>query len=125
MKIKALLKKNSNRGFTLLEIMVAAGILVIAITGLLSSFVYFTIQRKSNDELVTAVSDAQYVLEQIKGVGYSNITNYTAPTFGNLKNESVNITTVSGNRIMNVTVNVTWMQGANRKRYELSTRIAK
>lgn len=112
-------------GFTLLELLTAAAILVVVISGLLLTFVYCTVLNESNNNLVKATNDAQYVLEQIKGLPYEEISSYTPPVFGNLENESVTVSRTIGSTISEITVNVSWNERNGQKNFLLSTRIAK
>jgi len=113
-------------GFTLTELMIAMGILLIAISGLLTTFVYCILLNESNNNLVTAANDAQYVLEEIKGLAYNNINSYTPPAFNNLENETIpNPTVVEISGIKEVTVNVSWSERGRSRNWTLSTRIAR
>ncbi|MDP3732712.1 MAG: hypothetical protein Q8R31_06825 [Candidatus Omnitrophota bacterium] len=113
--------------FTLIELVVSTGILLIVISGLLVTFISCILMNESNNNMVIAVSDAQYVLEQIKGLAYNNIDAYTPPTFTNLHNETVPnpnvVEIVSG--IKEVTVSVNWTERQREKTFSLSTRIAR
>lgn len=118
------------RGFTLLEVMVAAGILVIVISGLLFTLVNCLLLNESNNNMVIAANDAQYVLEQIKGLAYNNIANFIATynpsTFINLQSETVSFPSYSiGATIAEVTVNVAWTERNRNRNFQLSTAIAK
>lgn len=92
-----------------MELMVAVGILAVAITGLLAAFINASFLSQANRNKIIAVNDAQYVLEKLKNMNYGNITSYTDSNFTNLNDESiiVTVTTPSAN-IKNVVANVTW-----------------
>lgn len=120
----------SDKGFTLLELMIAAGILLIAILGLLTAFIHCIFLSESNKNLVTAVTDAQYVLEQIKSLPYSEISNFinnfNPSQFSNLDNEAITFPNPDiGGNIAEVTVNVSWIERQRNRSFELSTRIAR
>lgn len=115
------------RGFTLLELIVALGILAVVISGLLASFVYSVLLNESNANLVIAANDAQYVMEQIKGLAYNDIDDYEPPDFYNLQNENIaapGITDISSG-LKEVTVNVSWSERQRARSFSLSTRIAR
>ena len=116
--------KISNRAFTLVELMVAAFILLFAISGMLVAFVSSTLLNESNNNLVIAVNDAQFVLEQIKGVAYTSISSYSAPTFTSLSSETITLSRNVGTRIAEVTVNVSWSERGSTRNFSLSTRIS-
>ncbi len=113
-------------GLTLLEVVFTSAILLIAIAALLYTFVNCILLNASNKELLTAANDAQYVLEQVKSLAFSQIESYTPPVFTNLLNESIPVPTVSSisSRVKQVTVNVSWTDKRRRTRdFSLTTRI--
>jgi prepilin-type N-terminal cleavage/methylation domain-containing protein len=115
------------QGYTLLEFMTAIGILLLVISALFITFVSCILMNISNNNLVIAANDAQFVLEQIKGLAYEDILgNYTTPNFTNLGNESVTTTAeVVASGIKEVNVNVTWTERQRSKNFSLSTRFAR
>ena len=126
MRLLVAMMKLSGKGFTLLELVVSTGILLIVISGLLVSFISCLLMNESNNNLVTAVNDAQYVLEQIKGLTYNDIDNYTPPIFTNLNNETIpQPSVVETGGIKQVTVNVSWTERQRNRTFSLSTRIAR
>ncbi len=112
------------KGFTLSELMIAAAILLIAVLGLLAAFINCMLLNESNNNLVTAVNDAQYILEQLKGLSYSEIAAYTPPVLNNLSNETISLSRSIGTRIAEVTVDVSWTERQRSRNFQLSTRIA-
>lgn len=112
------------KAFTLSELMIATAILVVAIAGLLLLFIHCMFLNEANNNLVTAVNDAQYVLEQIKVLPYSSIAAYTPPSFNNLSQEAITISCSVGVSIAEVTVNVNWQERLKNRNFQLSTRIA-
>jgi general secretion pathway protein I len=116
--------KSIYRAFTLLELMIAVAILLIAILSLLAAFINCILLNESNRNLVTATNDAQYVLEQIKSLAYSDIAAYTAPTFNNLTDELIALDRSIGSTIAEVTVDVSWTERQRNRSAQLSTRIA-
>lgn len=121
----------SNRGFTLLELIIVTGILLIVVSGLLVTFVYCLLLNESNNNLVIAANDAQAVLEEIKGLTYNQIPGYissfNAERFTNLGSEQVSFPDsgqVFGASITEVTVNIRWTERQRIRDFALSTRIA-
>ena len=55
-----------NKGFTLVELLVAAYILLVGICGILSLFVNTLTSSESSWDTTTATSHAQYVLEEMQ-----------------------------------------------------------
>jgi hypothetical protein len=87
------------------------------------------LMNESNNNLVIAVNDAQYLLEQVKGLAYANINN---STLANLHNETVlyNGTITPGvteleTNLKEVTVNVTWTEKGRNRAFSLPTRVAR
>jgi prepilin-type N-terminal cleavage/methylation domain-containing protein len=124
--------KLSRKGFTLLELMIVTGILLIVISGLLVTFVYCLLLNESNNNLTIAAGDAQYVLEELsemKGTQYSQIDEYIASfnpsRFTNLNNETVAFPNpVYGAYTTEVTVNVSWAERGRTRDFAISTRLA-
>ncbi len=115
-----------NRGFTLLELMIASAILLIALSGLLSTFVYSLLINEASNNLVIAANDAQYVLEQMKSLSYNDLEGYSPPQFNNLKDETISdpVVTQVSQGLKQVTVNVDWTERGNARTFSLSTQIA-
>ncbi len=113
----------SIRAFSLMELMVATAIMVTLVVGLLFTYVYCVLLNESNQNLVIANNDAQYVLEQIKCVVYDNLPAYAAPVFSNLSDEDVVVTATPGSRLTEVTVEVHWVERSRPRSYSLTTRI--
>jgi len=119
-------KRSSLTGFTLLELMLAMAILIVAILGLLAVLIHSILMNESNNNLVTAVNDAQYVLEQIKALAYVDIDDYSPPNF-TISNENIapNVTIQDIDTMRkNITVNITWTERQRSRSVQLSTRIA-
>lgn len=118
------------RGFTLVELMITAGILTIVLSGLLATFVSCILMNESNNNLVIAVNDAQYVLEEIKGLAYEDINNFINNfnqfQFIILHDERITFPDPDiGTRIAEVTVNVRWTERGRVRNFSLPTRIAR
>jgi prepilin-type N-terminal cleavage/methylation domain-containing protein len=120
-------KKRTIRGFTLAELLVAAAILALAVTGLLQLLIVCLLSNTANNNLAVAVNDAQYMLETVKGLPYSSVSACTFPAFSftNLADEQVSSPTCTNeNKMTKVTVGVTWKERNAPKSFQLSTRIA-
>lgn len=119
------MKAPSNRtGLTLIEVMIAAGLLVIGLLMVMSIYVH---TARSNDlarERNIALSAAKSVMEQIFSDSPSNVDNYNAPSFdrdypgltgpgGNPARIEVNVAQSPDNpNLRIVTVSVSWIPGA-------------
>ena len=122
----SLQQKKSNGGFTLLELMITAGIMVVAITGLLSAFISASFLNQACRNKVIAVNDAQYVLEKLINVTYSDLTTHTEDDFAdlNLNNEIVSVGVSEASGIKTATVYVNWTDRGQTKSFNITTQIA-
>ncbi len=140
MRNKGLFIRRNNKGFTLIELMVAVVILLVSILASLSGFISSLFLNNSSNNLTTAVNDAQYVLEQIKGLDYDTCIYklpdgcYMIPTFTNLSGETNlpgEIVTFDpapatiGTGIRKITVKVSWQDKSQQRSFSLATYIAK
>lgn len=65
------------RGFTLMELLIAASILVFTLVGLLALFITCIFLNRSNRNLTVAITQAEQILEEIKSLDfYSIVGNY-------------------------------------------------
>jgi type II secretory pathway pseudopilin PulG len=110
--------------------MVAIAILLIILSGLLTTFVYCIVMNEANNNLVVAANDAQYVMEKIKSLGnYSLINNSTLNSLtlnfnNNLPNENLTNSYVTGTGPKEITINVNWTERGRQRNFQLSTLIA-
>ncbi len=111
-------------GFTLMELMIAAGILAFAIVGLMGTYISGSLMGVANRGLVIAATDAQYVLEKLKDTTYADIASYTDTNFTNLDNESIAVNVTAGTNEKDVAVNVAWTEGGRQRSYVLTTKIS-
>ena len=130
------MRQRFKKGFTLIELMMGVVILLVSGLALLSGFLGSMFLNNSSNNLTTAVNDAQYVLEQVKGLDYTTCIQmnfsggcYTLPTFTNLPSETVTFKpypeTDIGTSISKITVEVTWQDKQQIRSYSLATYIAK
>ena len=114
-------QKRRTRGFTLIELMVTALIVLTAICGLLLAIYNRVALDELNKQRVIAVNDAQSCLEEIKSLSYDNIiSSYNC----SCENESVTVTEPETDlKMVIVTINRTWRQ--KDESFSLSTLIAK
>jgi len=120
-----LLLTKTQKSFTLVEMLMATGILLLALGAILMAVVSCIVLNENNNSNVIAANDATYVLEQIKGLDYTNIAGYAAPVLTNLSGETITLTRNIGSSIAEVTVNVNWSERGRSKNFQLATRIAK
>jgi len=132
------MRKLSNRGLTLTELLLAAAILVFALSGILVLYTSCIILNDSNRNLTTALNHAQYIVEGIKNVPFDNIItdvnsdgnwNWNISSINNnglaaLSNETITTTATGTNPIV-ITVTVNWSdRGLRARSTTLQTSIA-
>jgi len=118
------MKKKNVQAFTLLELVIAVGIMLTVIAGLFVASLNCMFLNQTNSNLVIAANDAQYVLEQLKGLAYTDIEDYSPPVFTNLENENIPAPAVTQIKagLKEVTVNVNWTERQRPRTFSLSTR---
>lgn len=118
--------KALRKGFTLAELLISLTILALVISGILQLLIVCLLANTTNNNLVIASNDAQYVLETIKGLPYGDVASCSFPSFSfnNLIDENVATACTGENRMTKVTVTVTWKDRNVQKSFALSTRIA-
>ena len=127
--------KLTRKGFTLVEVMVGVFVLLVSILAVLSGFLGSIFLNNASTNLTTAVNDAQYVLEQIKGLDYTTCTQYlpnacyTVPTFNNLPGvETISFDpapTSLGSNIRKITIKVGWQDKGQIRSFSLASYFAK
>ena len=124
---------------TLAELLIAAGILVFALCGLLVLFVSCSFMNEANRNLTLAVSHAQYIMEEIKDAYFSEIkiriddgdwdlsaADIATKGLSALSNESIDTSYASDDNPLEITVDVQWQDRRQRQRQtELRTLITK
>lgn len=125
------------KGFTLSELLLAALILVVALSAILIEFLACSVLNDSSRNLTLATTHAGYIMEDIKNTSFANIANninngdwdwdssdITGEGLTALRNESID-SSVSGTTLLTVTVTVSWKDRNNRDRnVALATLIA-
>ena len=110
------------KGFTLIELFVAVGILVFVLCGLLVLFNNCVFLNRTNRNLTIAMSHAQYVMEDIKNTPSDQIAanidagvwnwntdlQFTNNNLIRLTNEAIITTYVLASNPLQVSVVVTW-----------------
>lgn len=110
-----------SKGFTLVEVILAAAILAFALTGLLALFISCMLLNESSRNRATAIAQAQFVLEEIKNTNFDLIEtdinagnwNWNQAEIGNknlpvLKSEAIVTTVSASGDPLGVLVTVSW-----------------
>jgi hypothetical protein len=119
---------SGKNGVTLTELIVATGILVFAVSGILLLFVNCAFLNESSRNLTSAVSHAQFVMEDIKNTTFSQIVSdagdgrwdwgiddIESAELMPLNNESIE-TTLAGLDPLDISVTVHWQDRNQRDR---------
>ena len=66
-------KSAADRGFTLVEVLIAIGILAVVIVGLLQLFIYCSTLAEAAGNTTLAINEAQNKMEEIRGHDFSTV----------------------------------------------------
>jgi len=143
-------QKLSKKGFTLLELLIAAGIFAFAISGILLVFINCALLDKANRNKSIATSHAEFVIEDIMEYMrtneldslQNNIVNNGMWNWNNaaicnnlgcapcvypcvLNSESITTSCINATSPLEITVTVSWQDRAKTRNLELKTLISK
>lgn len=111
-------ESTDNKGFTLIEIMIAIAIIAIAIFGVMSVVVMVLKGNIHSNKVTTSTSLAQAKMEDIKNMDYSAISGtYTVYTDSYLEVTVKNDT--PGTNMKTITVNVYWNPGTTTSTHKV------
>ena len=111
----------NNKGFNLIELLIAVAIILIVLIGSLLAFVQLMLLNESSMNLVIAANDAQYILEEMKNLAYDDLSSYVPKELDSLEAEDVELIYNIESDITTVTVNVTWQERQNERDFSLTT----
>lgn len=114
------MKKSKDLGFTLVEVLLAAGILATTLCGILATYISCFELASTSKNLTLAINSAQMRIEEIRDYAFSGIfTDYNNQTFtvdeiipGN--SQGIIYVDNSNPELLKVTISVCWRQGASR-----------
>jgi type II secretory pathway pseudopilin PulG len=111
---------NSRHGFTLIELMIVCGITMIALVGLLATYVQCLDLAETTRNSQRAMSAAQSILEEVRTIAFTSVAstynNYNFTVGSMAVHESAGRVTVDSSdpSLLEVTIGVCWRQGAGR-----------
>ncbi len=114
------LRLRKQRGFTLLELMIAAAVLIVALTGLLGTYITCLELNELTRNSNLALNAAQAVFEEIRSADFLNLpANYDGYTFqvaGMSANSSLGYVAIdsSNTTLLQVAIGVCWRQKGDR-----------
>ncbi|MBI5873880.1 MAG: prepilin-type N-terminal cleavage/methylation domain-containing protein [Candidatus Omnitrophica bacterium] len=112
--------KRKNSGFTLLELMIAAAIIIVALAGLLSTYVACFELNETTRNTNLALNAAQKAMEEIRSSTFSGIASayngYNFAVSGMAVNKSVGRVYVDSTdpSLLNITIGVCWEQKGDK-----------
>ncbi len=120
--------KNKESGFTMPEMLLTAAILGYALSAVLAAYIGNMALNEASRNLSSAVSHAEFVLEDIRNTSFSsvagnitsgnwnwNTSTVTTKGLTALNSEAI-ATTSSGTNPLDITVTVTWNDAHGRSR---------
>ncbi|HAJ57806.1 MAG TPA: hypothetical protein DCL35_08635 [Candidatus Omnitrophica bacterium] len=108
--------RKNNKGFTLLELMIASAVIIVALAGLLSTYVACLELNETTKNTNLALNSAQKVLEEIRSSTFSGIASayngYNFSVSGIEVNESLGFVYIDDTdaSLLNITIGVCWRQ---------------
>lgn len=112
--------KNGNYGFTLLELMIAVTVLIVALAGLLAVFAHLMSLNENSRKFTLAVAACQDKLEEIHNANFSTLyTTYNGASFnpnGFTAGEAKGAISINNSNpnLLQVCVSVSWRTRSNR-----------
>lgn len=112
--------KMRNKGFTLLELMVTAAVLVIAITGLLALFTGLSSLNENSKNISLAMTACQDKMEEIRDSDFSTLyTIYNGANFNPAgfpaADAKGNVSIINTNPdLLEICISVSWRERSNR-----------
>jgi len=113
-------RKNNRNGFTLLELMIAVGVLVVALVGLLGVFAHLILLNENSGKLTLAVTACQAKLEEIRNTGFSTVylnyngTNFNPAGFSSGEAKGAISINNSNPNLLQIFISVSWRTRSNR-----------
>lgn len=107
-------------GFTLLELMIGVGVLIVALAGLLGVFAHMISLNEESGKLSLAVAACQAKLEEIRNSSFTNVyTTYNGANFnpnGFSSGEAKGAVSINNSNpdLLQVFVSVSWRTRSNR-----------
>ncbi len=124
------LRLNKNKGFSLLELMIGVGILVVAVAGILAFYVACFNLTEGSRSLTVAMHDATKLMERIRVTNFSDIqtTDWAAwmvseGGFDTLPNESIGVAFANSDPIQ-IDITVSWTDKGRIKTKTLTSLIS-
>ena len=111
---------NNKKGFTLLELMIAVSVLIVALVGLLGVFAHMISLNENSSKLTLAVAGCQAKLEEMRNANFSSLyATYNAANFnpaGFSSGEAKGAISINNSNpnLLQVFVSVSWRTRSNR-----------
>jgi len=115
-------------GFTMLELVIASAVLLIAVLGLLSVYQSPFVLNELTRDTTTAVQDASKVIEQMRVTAFASVQTTNWDTWAqnngakNLPSETLSIA-YTGTDPLEFTVTVQWTRRSRTRNIRLTSRI--
>ncbi len=113
-----------NRGFTLLEVLIALIILTIGVTAIIWAFSAGMYATTDVENVDLALNIAQAKMEQIKNTPFANLQDSGPTADPNFANFNVSVNVAEGQNPMQVDVTVAWNVKGGSTNITLTTLVA-
>ena len=109
------------KAFTLVELMLAIGILALVVTGLLMTYVSCILLNETNLNQTRAAAAAQFILERLYGRPYDGIVDEEVFAVDSLRDGEGVVYMDENNGKKEVVVEVTWVERNRDMNFKLFT----
>jgi len=114
-EVVIIIMRIKNKGFTLLELMIAVGVLIVALVGILGVFAHMISLNENSAKLTLAVAACQAKLEEMRNSSFPpNGTNFNPAGFRSGEAKGAISINSSDPKLLQVFVSVSWMIRSNR-----------
>lgn len=113
-------------GFTLSELLLAAGIMAFVLVGLLQLFISCIFINEANRNLSIASVHGQYVLEEMKNTNFTSFKNGSvdANTNWDLNSTAINLKGLGALNTEQITTDASWIDILTKDRLDISVTVS-
>ena len=119
-------RKRPRAGFTLSELLLAAGIMAFVLVGLLQLFISCIFLNEANRNLSIASVHGQYILEEMKNTNFTNFKNgsVNANTNWDLNSATVNLKGLGALNTELINTDAAWVNEATKDCLDITVTVS-